>query len=274
VRGERLVLVAGVLALALSVQPRARSAEPDRFQADARPLLKKYCFACHGEQRQEAEIDLSVFPDEASLAKGQELWLTVVEVLRGYTMPPPKEPQPGQAEREQLLAILTAAMDRIDESRPPRAGLAPLRRLNRVEYQNTLRDLLGIDLALTDDLPADDTAHGFDNVADALSISPLLMEKYLNAAERALDKVVITDTDVILLERQLAGSELRRGNRPDPRAGSGDPDRRPRVGRIPVARQRLAHLHDRRPGDAGAQGRWRRRQGLDDRWHKRRAHHA
>lgn len=213
-RVERLAFVAGMLALALSVQPCAWSAEPEKFQADARPLLKKYCFACHGEKLQEAEVDLSIFPDEASLAKKQEQWLSVMEMLRGYTMPPPKEPQPSPEERQQLLAILSAAMDRIDEARPPRAGQAPLRRLNRVEYRNTLRDLLGLDLALTVDFPADDTAHGFDNVADGLSLSPLLMEKYLTTAEQALDKVVLTEPQVNLLDLQRLGSELRRGNRP------------------------------------------------------------
>jgi hypothetical protein len=137
----------------------------------------------------------------------------VIDKLRGYVMPPEEEPQPAAAERAKLIGILSAAMDKIDQKRPPHAGQVPLRRLNRAEYQNTVRDLFGMELVLTDDFPADDTAHGFDNVAEGLSLSPLLMEKYLAAAERALARVVVTDPAAELLDRRFASEALRGGRR-------------------------------------------------------------
>jgi mono/diheme cytochrome c family protein len=199
----------------------AGAAEPDSFASAARPLLEKYCFQCHGPDVQEGKLDLAAWRDEASLEERQEQVLGAIEKLRGYAMPPPKEPQPVEAERAKLIGVLSAAMDRIDAARPPRAGRVPLRRLNRVEYQNTLRDLLGMELALTEDFPADDSAHGFDNVADGLSLSPLLLEKYLAAAERALEQVVVVaDPSAQVLERRLAGEELRDARRGRKRAGN------------------------------------------------------
>jgi mono/diheme cytochrome c family protein len=199
------IALLGILACVQS----ASAGEPDPFAREARPLLENYCYGCHGSDASEAELDLSAFPDEASLASQQEAWLAVVEKLRGRVMPPEHEPQPDEADRAKLVEIISAAMDRVDQQRPPSAGRVPLRRLNRVEYENTLRDLLGVELKLTDDFPADDMAHGFDNVAEGLTLSPLLLEKYLAAGERALEQVVVTNSGAEFLDQRLAGADLR-----------------------------------------------------------------
>jgi len=170
-----------------------------------RPLFEKYCVECHGGKQTKADIDLTHLKSEADLEADQQLLLDIVAQLDSHAMPPEKaEPLPD-AERQVLIAALTEAIDAIDSRAPKNPGRTPLRRLNRAEYRNAIRDLIGIDLPLTDDFPADDVAHGFDNVAEALTLSPLLLEKYLAAAERVLEHAVLTDGAPVLIEEKVAG---------------------------------------------------------------------
>jgi hypothetical protein len=186
----------------------------DEFEATARPLFQKYCVECHGGKKTKADIDLAAFKTEAGLPSDQQLLLDVVAQLESYAMPPEKaEPLPDAA-RQQLIASLTQLIDAIDARAPKTPGRAPLHRLNRAEYRNTMRDLVGLDLPLTDDFPADDIAHGFDNVSEALSLSPLLLEKYLAAAERILDRAIVPEGVPVLLEAKVAGVAMR-GARPN-----------------------------------------------------------
>ena len=99
-------------------------------------------------------------------------------------MPPDDEPQPPEHQRQAVAAWLERELARIDRLTPPDPGRVTARRLNRAEYNNTIRDLLGVDLRPADDFPQDDSGYGFDNIGDVLSLSPALMEKYLTAAER------------------------------------------------------------------------------------------
>jgi hypothetical protein len=210
-----VAIVLGAAALAAGT---LRADEND-LVARALPLIAKYCADCHSGDKPEGGLDVSLVLGEAELEKHEEHLFSVREALRGYLMPPPESPQPEEAERAALIRTFSEALDRIDNSRPPYAGHVPLRRLNRAEYHNTMRDLLGLELPLTSDFPADDTVHGFDNVADGLSISPLLLEKYLAAAERALEQVVVAQGTAPVLERRLAGTELSRGGK-GPSSGS------------------------------------------------------
>ena len=106
-------------------------------------------------------------------------------------MPPPPRPQPKAAEVEAVSAAVQALFDRADAAAKPNAGRVTIRRLNRTEYNNTIRDLVGIDFKPADDFPADDVGYGFDNIGDVLSVSPLLLEKYLSAAEAILDQAIV-----------------------------------------------------------------------------------
>ena len=99
-------------------------------------------------------------------------------------MPPDEEPQPPEHQRQAVAGWLARELARIDRVTPPDPGRVTARRLNRAEYNNTVRDLLGVDMHPADDFPQDDAGYGFDNIADVLSLSPALMEKYLTAAER------------------------------------------------------------------------------------------
>src|SRR5262245_48220381 len=99
-------------------------------------------------------------------------------------MPPDEEPQRPEHQRQAVAAWLARELARIDRVTPPDPGRVTARRLNRAEYNNTVRDLLGVDLRPADDFPQDDSGYGFDNIGDVLSLSPALMEKYLTAADR------------------------------------------------------------------------------------------
>ena len=98
-------------------------------------------------------------------------------------MPPEDEPQPAEHQRQAVATWIARELARIEKATPPDPGRITARRLNRAEYNNTIRDLLGVDMHPADDFPQDDAGYGFDNIADVLSLSPALMEKYITAAE-------------------------------------------------------------------------------------------
>jgi hypothetical protein len=146
-----------------------------------RPFLAKYCFECHTD-KQSGDVRLDQFQDDKGLVKAAALLDRVHQMLRKQAMPPKKRPQPGAEETRPVLAWLEAFTARME--REGREGRVTLRRLNRAEYNNTIRDLLSVDFRPGDDFPADVPAHGFDNNAGVLSVTPVLLEKYLAAAEK------------------------------------------------------------------------------------------
>ena len=152
-------------------------------------MLETYCYSCHGYGEHKGGKAFDEFKSDKALVGDTKLWLAVLKNVRSGIMPPRGEQRPNDAERQQLFDWIEFDAFGIDpaDSDP---GRVTLRRLNRVEYRNTIRDLMGIDYDTADEFPADDSGYGFDNVGDALSVSPLLMEKYLNAAEAIVAKAV------------------------------------------------------------------------------------
>jgi hypothetical protein len=114
----------------------------------------------------------------------------VVEKLRASEMPPIEEEQPDEHRRQAVATWIANELERIDRTTPPDPGRVTARRLNRNEYNNTIRDLLGVDVRPADDFPQDDSGYGFDNIGDVLSLSPALMEKYMTAADRVARRAV------------------------------------------------------------------------------------
>ena len=166
------------------------------FQAGIKPLLNTYCIDCHNADKQKGDLDLSPFTSTEKAASDKEVWSNVAERLQGNEMPPPKSKQPTDAERVKLMTwIRSFAPTEIDCSDAAREkamnqvhGGVMSRRMNRAEYNHTVRDLIGLDLNPADAFPADGAGgEGFDNNGDALFISPMLLEKYLAAAEKVLD---------------------------------------------------------------------------------------
>lgn len=149
-------------------------------------FAKKNCIGCHSGAKAAGDVDLSALGDERDFDVHRSLWETVAMKVRRGEMPPPPLPQPPAKDREAVVAYLEAEFARQDKIAPPDPGRVTARRLNKAEYTNTLRDLLGVDIQPAESFPNDEAAYGFDNIADALSLSPVLVEKYLYAAERAV----------------------------------------------------------------------------------------
>jgi mono/diheme cytochrome c family protein len=163
---------------------RARSSSSGGFDTVVKPFLAQNCFTCHGNKKQENDLNLQSFDTRASLVAHREQWDEVVGKLRRGEMPPLEEEQPPEEQRQAVAAWLARELERIDAATPPNPGRVTARRLNRTEYNNTINELLGVDLRPADDFPQDDAGYGFDNIADVLSLSPVLMEKYVSAADR------------------------------------------------------------------------------------------
>jgi len=154
------------------------------FDRDVKPVLERSCYACHNPALRNADLDLTSFETEAKVLADPKTWEKVVEKTRTRQMPPSPFPPLADTELELVTRWIEAAFARQDEAAPPNPGRVTARRLNRVEYDNTVRDLLGVDLRPALDFPQDDSGYGFDNNGDVLSLSPALMERYVTAAER------------------------------------------------------------------------------------------
>ena len=149
--------------------------------ADYARVLQRYCAACHNARLRTADLAFEEI-DLAHPSHAIDVWEKVVGKLRGRTMPPPGRPRPDDATYDRFAGWLETALDQAADANP-NPGRPLLHRMNRAEYRNAVRDLLGVDVDV-DALPPDDEAHGFDNIADALSVSPLLLESYVTTARK------------------------------------------------------------------------------------------
>ena len=169
-----------------AVRPAAPAAFKAAFERDVQPILQDICAGCHDAEHAAAAggLDAETYSDPASLVSKRDGWEKVLSRLRAGEMPPPTAQQPSEEELNAFIATVQTELDRIDRTTPPDPGRVTAHRLNRAEYTNTIRDLLGVDFRATDEFPADDSGYGFDNIGDVLTVSPALMQKYLSAAER------------------------------------------------------------------------------------------
>ncbi len=185
-----------LLLLVLATSVLAAESLPD-FEKTIQPLVVKYCGQCHSENKPQGELNLLRFKDAAAVAKSRKTWVDVHTRVRSREMPPDDAPQPTAAEQDLLTKWAAETVRQIDAATPPQPGRVTMRRLNRVEYRNTVRDLLGIEFELgfdpTRDFPADGAGYGFDNIGDVLTTSPLLLEKYLAAASQLLERAIIVE---------------------------------------------------------------------------------
>src|SRR5688572_20402525 len=176
-----LTVVSAVTLGGQSAAPSPARATGSRVEAQ-RALIDKYCVSCHNDRVKTANLSLQG-ADLATVGDQAELWEKVVRKLRAGVMPPPDVPRPPLAEYEGLRDWLEAEIDRTAATRV-HPGSVVLHRLNRTEYANAIRDLLDLQIDVTTLLPPDDAAHGFDNIAGSLTISPTLLESYATAAAR------------------------------------------------------------------------------------------
>jgi len=185
----RLIVAGLLLGLFFLVRPSwaaPTSAIPDEFQQQVKPVLRQFCYRCHGGEKTKGDVNLTKFENAQSVERDPKLWRTVMEKLRERDMPPDGKPQPSEIDRQRIVnwVHMTLSTMQVKVKNP---GRVTIHRLNRAEYNNTIRDLLGVDSHPADLFPVDGAGgEGFDNDADTLFIPTILMEDYLKAADDVL----------------------------------------------------------------------------------------
>lgn len=190
ISGSVLTLVAAASLVYGAPQQQASSAAGTTPQ---RQLLNRYCVSCHNERAKTAGLMLDK-ADLTNVPAGAEIWEKVIRKLRSNAMPPQGVPRPDKATSDAFVSWLETTLDR-DAKQHPNPGRTPIHRLNRFEYANAIRDLLGLEIDSTALLPPDDSGFGFDNNADVLSVSPMLTERYLSAA-RKISRIAVGDPNI------------------------------------------------------------------------------
>ncbi len=212
-----LCFVVGVLAVGLyySVPPNrpateAAPAGPAQALADVsaiRPFLEEHCVDCHGPSTTKAGLRLDTLKAVFDEPDNARAWQKVHDRMQAGEMPPKKRPRPPQADAKQAMSWIHENLLAADRRAQPPAGAVVLRRLNRVQYENTVRDLLDIDLELQDRLPPDTRAFGFDNIGAALRLSSAQLEAYLDAADASLDAAIVNRARPVGIKKRMTGLE-------------------------------------------------------------------
>lgn len=187
----------------------AKSSPATVFEQKVIPFLKSHCLECHGVDLQEGDIRFDQPIVSSKLAADESHWRHVMDMLRSGAMPPEDSPQPTESQRRAIVQAIEKAVYQLDCDNVVDPGRVTIRRLNRTEYNNTVRDLLGIHFRPADDFPSDDVGGGFDNIGDVLTLSPLLMEKYLAAAERIAEELIVTDPSAFVRTQFKFRDQLR-----------------------------------------------------------------
>jgi hypothetical protein len=176
------------------------------------PFVTTYCLDCHSGDAAEASLHLDKLLEAPDAAHHRIQWRRVVERLQKGEMPPEEAVQPEDEERAAALEWLAAELAGPDCSRPQDPGRSTLRRLNRTEYRNTIRDLTAVDFDTTAVFPPDELGYGFDNNGDVLSLPAVLLEKYLQAGEEISARAIVTPESIIEPADAYTWGELRGGD--------------------------------------------------------------
>jgi len=195
----------------------AEALPPDAFfEQRLQPFVETYCTACHMGDTPAGGIAFESYTTRGSLLEHAAAWQKVIEQLDFESMPPADELQPDKAERREIVEWLQSVGTAPDGGGPVDPGRVTIRRLNRAEYNNTIRDLVGIDIQPAADFPTDDVGYGFDNIGDVLSMPPIMLERFLDAAEQVADAAIrTTDPNMPTARRFQASDELMEGGKLD-----------------------------------------------------------
>jgi hypothetical protein len=187
----RNLLPGGILLFFAFLSAWCKAGEPleqATYDREVLPLLRKYCAQCHTVDSSDGRWAFDRYVRHAELLSDQKSWGKAQQLVVNHLMPPHGEPAPSAQERRKILDWIDDAVFYVDPQRPD-PGRVTLRRLNRVEYNHSVRDVFGIETQPANQFPADDAGYGFDNIGDVLSISPLHFEKYLAAAREVAGEV-------------------------------------------------------------------------------------
>ncbi len=190
-----------------SIEPTARTAEPEPKQSDVStpptPFLAQHCKACHAGDKPKGKFRIDDLTQDFNDKGNRERWLAVAEQVKSGAMPPKGKPRPPAKDIAALTEWINGRVTAAEAARNAAQGRVPMRRLNRAEYENTVRDLLGVELDLKDLLPPDTVVNGFDNGAEALHVSSFLMEQYLEAADRVLDAAIVNGPKPWMIKKRF-----------------------------------------------------------------------
>uniref|UniRef100_UPI003784B0D0 DUF1592 domain-containing protein n=1 Tax=Prosthecobacter sp. TaxID=1965333 RepID=UPI003784B0D0 len=178
----------------------------DAYNQRILPLLQKFCYDCHGDGTDKGDFALDEYPEYSKLIADKVLWDHARQQLVTHVMPPEKKDKPSLPERDEIVAWIDNTVFWFDPQKID-PGHITYRRLNRTEYNNTIRDALMVDMRPANEFPPDDTGYGYDNIGDVLTISPLLMEKYLRAAKVVAEKAMDT-SDVERVDLELGAKKF------------------------------------------------------------------
>lgn len=191
IRKIALSSLLGAVLSFISVTPAHAADLNQSFSKEVRPIFDKYCFSCHNAKKTKGDVNLTQYDTLVSVFRDARTWEKVSKQLHDRDMPPEGKKQPSQAERETMLGWSRDALASIDFASVKDPGRKIIHRLNRAEYNNTVRDLFGVSVHPADNFPADGGGGGgFDNNADTLFLPPILMEKYLAAADEVLNAAI------------------------------------------------------------------------------------
>lgn len=178
------------------------------FDKEILPILEDYCYDCHGDGSSKGDFSMDEFNDLSKHLNDVEHWLAIWRNVRSQIMPPPEKDQLVPDESQKLLSWIETEVFKLDPENPD-PGRVTIRRLNRMEYHYTILDLLGVDFHTWDKFPADDTGYGFDTIGDVLTISPLHMEKYVEAAAEIVNLALPAGAAAQTSTREVNGDQLR-----------------------------------------------------------------
>ena len=208
-RALRTAPLAAAVALSFAGSVGAATSETARaehFRKDIQPILTDFCFDCHADGAKKGNVELDTFKIDTDLLNDRELWFNVLKYVRSDVMPPSKKPHPSAEQKQAVLDWIKADVFQIEPSHP-NPGRVTVHRLNRAEYRNTIRDLMGVEFDTEGEFPSDDTGFGFDNISDVLTVSPMLLEKYLAAADSIVSKAV-PNVAYVMAEQTIQGSRF------------------------------------------------------------------
>lgn len=181
----------------------------DDFASRMQPFVEGFCIDCHSGEDPAAGVSFSAYGSRADVLKGYRTWTKVLEQLKTQQMPPDDAEQPSGEMFSMAVAWIDDAINNIDCSGELEPGRVTLRRLSRHEYQRTVFDLLGVHYEPAADFPGDDVGYGFDKIGDVLSLPPLLMEKYLDAAESIAERAIVVSPRDSLVGARVAGADMK-----------------------------------------------------------------
>lgn len=181
------------------------------YQKTIEPFLQQYCFDCHGDGSSKGNLSLDHTEMGAHHLGNQDLWLRIWKNLRTDLMPPSEKDQPMAAKRQEVVEWIEQNIFLLDPAKPD-PGRITMRRLNRVEYAHTIKDLLDVDYDVSQHFPPDDTGYGFDTIGDVLSISTLHLEKYFAAAEIITARALPEETNPAKPKSFQPGEFRQKGN--------------------------------------------------------------